>query len=62
MKKKHKAELIAALDELLELIDAENPRHEFHHAGLSLDMAKAVEAVYDASQRAVKSSRLYESK
>lgn len=29
MKKKHKAELIAALDDLLELIDAEDPRHEY---------------------------------
>jgi hypothetical protein len=60
MKKKHKAELIAALDDLIELIDAENPHHEFHHEGLSLDMAKAAEAVYDASQRAVRAARLYD--
>ena len=57
MKREQKDKLIGLMDEFVEWVDENYPRHEYHSGHLALDMAMAARAVYDSAQQAIKDER-----
>lgn len=54
-----KAKLIALMDEFVEWVDENYPKHEWHSERLALFMASAAQAVYDSTQQGQRDARRY---